>query len=570
MPPWLAILGIFTFLTGFNAKLFISILFVFAAPLAFIGAFRLARKFTELQYLAIGAALIYTFAPLALAALNSGRLGTVVLYVIGPWLLRALLGIESLESLSWRKIWWLAILLTLVFAFSPITFLAIVIWQFLLVILDVVAFNKDSSQLSKDKFDTRNLRRIAIVVAPAIVCAPWSLELLLHPSRILIDPGLNIPGGEVLSILLTNPGGAGAPPFWLIPSILSIAIIAIFVSKTARLGEVALFFIGLATILGSRQVAGHGQFVPESLWVGSLLVIPTLAAVLAGVVMVDQYLPKIVESAIDYRHFLLSSISLLTLISFLGSIFWWIGSASSAPLQSKQSSALPAFLSAEAQTSERFKTLVIRSSASETTFFVARDRDLHLGEADVTTGLSPVVNRAIVNLVTGAGIDSSQIMAEFGIKYVFLARPFNKDLVRTIDGVGGFSRASKTSEGITWKVAGALAHISFLSQSGEYIALPSGPVGATGFLPSAGTVIITEKFEGRWRLLLNGREIEAEETESGVPRYVIPESGDFIIYHDGTERRGWVSLQIITLGTLIILALPARRRRKEMTPEELS
>jgi hypothetical protein len=51
---------------------------------------------------------------------------------------------------------------------------------------------------------------------------------------------------------------------------------------------------------------------------------------------------------------------------------------------------------------------------------------------------------------------------------------------------------------------------------------------------------------------------------------VIPEPGDFIIYHDGTERRGWVSLQIITLGTLIILALPARRRRKEMTPEELS
>ena len=238
-------------------------------------------------------------------------------------------------------------------------------------ILDVVAFNQNSSQLSKDKFDTHNLRRIAIVVAPAIVCAPWSLELLLHPSRLLIDPGLNIPGGEVLSILLTNPGGAGAPPFWLIPSILFIAIIAIFVSNTARLGEVALFFIGLATILGSRQVAGHGQFVPESLWVGSLLVIPTLAAVLAGVVMVDQYLPKIVESAIDYRHFLLSSVSLLTLISFLGSIFWWIGSASSAPLQSKQSSALPAFLSAEAQTNERFKTLVIRSSASETTFFVA-------------------------------------------------------------------------------------------------------------------------------------------------------------------------------------------------------
>ena len=570
MPPWVALLGMFTFLTGFNAKLFISLLFVFAAPLAFIGAFRLARKFTELQYLSIGAALLYCFAPLALGALNSGRLGTVVLYVIGPWLMRALLGIENLEALSWRKIWWLAILLTLVFAFSPITFLAILIWQFLLVFLDVAAFNKTDSLLTKEKFDARNIRRVAMMVAPAIVLAPWSIELLLHPSRVLIDPGLNIPGGEVLSILLTNPGGVGAPPFWLIPSIFFISIIAIFVSKTARLGEVALFFIGLATILGSRQVSGHGQFIPESLWVGSLLVIPTLAAVLAGVVMVDQYLPKIRESAIDYRHLLLGSVSLLSIISLLGSISWWIGSSSNAPLQSKKSAALPAFLSAEAQTDERFKTLVIRASAQDTTFFVARDRDLHLGEADVTTGLSPVVNRAIVNLVTGAGIDSSQIMAEFGIRYVFLARPLNKDLVRTIDGVGGFTRASKTSEGITWKVAGALAHISFLSQSGEYLALPSGQVGATGFLPSAGTVIITEKSDGRWRMLLNGREIKAQETESGVPRFVIPESGEFIIYHDGTERRGWVSLQIITLGTLIILALPARRRRSEMTPEELS
>ena len=102
MPPWLAILGIFTIFTVFNAKFFISLLFVFAAPLAFIGAFRLARKFTELQYLAIGAALLYSFAPLALGALNSGRLGTVVLYVVGPWLMRALLGLEILESLTWQ------------------------------------------------------------------------------------------------------------------------------------------------------------------------------------------------------------------------------------------------------------------------------------------------------------------------------------------------------------------------------------------------------------------------------------------------------------------------------------
>jgi len=570
MPPWIAILGTATLITGFNAKLFISLLFVLAVPLAFIGAYLLAKKFTNLPYLALGAALLYSFAPLGLTSLNAGRLATVLLFVVGPWLVRALLDLEILESLSWRKVWWLAILLTVVFAFSPLTFGAILIWQFLLVVFDVFAFNAKPGRLSKEDFDSRNIRRIAIVVAPILVTAPWSLELILHPSRILLDPGLPLPGGDVLSIILTNPGGVGAPPMWLVPSILFISIIALFVSQTARLGEVALFFIGLAAIFGSRQVAGHGQYIPEPLWVGSLLVIPILAAVLAGVVMVDQYLPKLSESAIDYRHLLLGSTSLLSIISLLASMVWWIGSAASAPLQTKERSALPAFLSVEAQTDERFKTLVINSSQTETRFFVARERDLYLGEPDITTGLSPVVNKSIINLVTGAGIDSSQIMAEFGIKYVFLARPFNKDLVRTIDGVGGFTRASRTAEGITWKVAGALAHISFLSIDGTYLALPSGPVGASGTLPSSGTVIITEKFDSRWKLLLNGRAIDAQETDSGVLRFVIPESGEFIIYHDGTARRGWVSLQFIAMTTLIVLALPARRRRSEMTPEELA
>jgi hypothetical protein len=570
MPPWVALIGIATSLTAFNAKLFISLWFILAVPLAFIGAYLLARKFTDLPYLALGAALLYSFAPLGVAGINSGRLGTVVLFVIGPWLVRALLGLEVLESLNWRRVWWLALLLTIVFAFSPLTFVAIAIWQFILTVLDVFSFNAKPSHLSKESFDARNSRRLAIVASPMLVTVPWSLELVIHPSRILLDPGLPMAGGDVLSIILANPGGIGSPPIGIIPSIVFISVIALFVSKTSRLGEVALLFIGFAAILGSRQVAGHGQLIPEPLWVGSLLVIPTLAAVIAAVVMVDQYLPEISESALDYRHLLLGSTALLSVLSILGSLIWWIGSATSAPLQTRNSSALPAFLSAEAQTTDRFKTLVIRSSATETKFFIARDRDLQLGEPDVMTGLSPVVNRAIIDLVTGAGIDSSQIMAEFGIKYVFLARPFNKDLVRTIDGVGGFTRASRTFEGITWKVAGALAHISFLSQDGTYLSIPSGPVGASGVLPSSGTVIVTEKFDSRWKLLLEGRSIEAQEIDSGVLRFVVPTGGEFIIYHDGTARRGWVSLQFIAITTLVVLALPARRRRSEMTPEELA
>ena len=570
VPPWIALIGLTSLLLGAKASLFITTLFISAVPLALWGAYSLARKFTELKFLALGAALLYAFSPTSLAAINSGRLGTVVLIVIGPWLVRSLFGLEQLENLSWRRTWWLALLLTIVCAFSPLTFMSLLLWQFILVIFDVVAFNSKTNPLNKDNFDRRNARRIAIISAPLIVCAPWSLEFILHPSRILLDPGISLPGGDLSSLLLTNPGGIGAPPLWIITPITLIALIAAFVSRTARLGEVALFFIGFATILGSRQVAGHGTFTPDQLWVGSLMVVPTLVALIAAVLMVDHYVPAISQAHIDYRHVLLGITSVISVLSLLLSVGWWISSAPSAPVQRQTTSALPAFLSASAQTDDRFKTLVFSIENNKIRFFIARDGDLKLGEPDVITGLTPQVNRAVNDLVSGSGVASSSVFAEYGIRYLFMSRPVNEDLVRTIDGAGGFTRAASTDEGISWKVPGALGHISFLSSTGFYSVLPSGDIGARGTLSSSGTIIITEKFDRRWKMLLNDQYLEVKETENGVPRFIAPESGDFVIFHDATSRRGWISLQIISFVSLIVLALPARRRRREMREEELA
>ena len=85
-----------------------------------------------------------------------------------------------------------------------------------------------------------------------------------------------------------------------------------------------------------------------------------------------------------------------------------------------------------------------------------------------------------------------------------------------------------------------------------------------------GTVLITEKYDGRWKMVLNGQLVSAEETDNGISRFSVTEPGDFLIYHDGTARRGWISLQIITFATVVILALPARRRRSQMREEELA
>ena len=569
MPPWIALLGITSFITLGNAQLLISLIFITAIPLAFLGAYRLARKFTELPFLALAAALMYSFSPVAIASVNSGRLASTILLALGPWLMRALLRLEQLENVSWRRTWWLSLLLTVVCALSPLTFLVILIWQFILFVTDTVSFNS-KPELSKEIFDARNSRRIVLLIAPLAALAPWSIEFIIHPSRILLDPGLAIPGGSTLSVLLGNPGGLGSPPLWILSPVLIIALVALFVSKTSRLAEVSLFFVGAAAIFGSQNVIGHGVFKESRLWVGSLLIIPTLAAILAAVVIVDRYVPEISEEHIGYRHILLGAISALATFSVLMSLGWWISTSGSAPLQSGKKSALPAFLSASAQTIERYKTLVIRKDAGEIRYFIARDRDLQLGDPDITVGLVPSVENAIVDLVTGVGTDSSQVFAEFGIRYIFLAAPTDQTLTRTIDSVGGFSRASSTDEGITWKVKGALGHVAFLSSTGEYSSLPSGDVGAVGKVSSQGTIIVTEKYQDRWKLIINGKVIQPTETSNGTVRFAVDSPGDFILYHDGTSRRAWVSYQLIAFVLLIIAALPARRRRREMREEEVA
>jgi hypothetical protein len=570
MPPWVALLGIASIVTFFNLKLFVSLLFISATPLAFLGAYRLARRFTELHFLALLAALFYAFSPVAIASINSGRLATVLLIVIGPWVIRSLLGLELLESLSWRKIWVLALILTVIASFSPLTGVAIMLWQGILLITDLVSFNSANPKMTKENFDQKNIRRLALLIAPVVLSAPWSLEFLIHPSRIFLDPGLNVSGGSVTSIILVNPGGIGALPLWISSPILLISIIALFVSKTSRLGEVALFFLGLAAILGSRELTGHGNFAPERLWVGSLLIVPTLAAMVAAVIIVDQYVPEISQAHVDYRHILLGLVSALTSFAIAMSMFWWVASAADAPLKSRENSALPAFLSANAQTIDRFKTLVIRNSETGVRYFVARDRDLHLGEPDVMTGLTPEVTKAINDIVSGVGVTSSQILAEFGIRYIFLARPFDEDLVRTIDGLGGFTRVSATDEGISWKVSGALGYVAFLSSDGQYTSLPSEGIEAKGNFTSPGILLVTEKFDGRWKMILNGQLLQAEETENGISRFTVSVPGEFFLFHDGTARRGWISLQVITFSTVVILALPSRRRRRQMREEELA
>ena len=81
---------------------------------------------------------------------------------------------------------------------------------------------------------------------------------------------------------------------------------------------------------------------------------------------------------------------------------------------------------------------------------------------------------------------------------------------------------------------------------------------------------MAEKFDSNWQLLLDGKLIKASENQYGLPEFKIPSKGNISLVHNGTSRRDWVSLQLILIITVIILALPSGRKRREVPLEELT
>ena len=58
--------------------------------------------------------------------------------------------------------------------------------------------------------------------------------------------------------------------------------------------------------------------------------------------------------------------------------------------------------------------------------------------------------------------------------------------------------------------------------------------------------------------------------EHGLPRFQVLESGEISLLHDGTIRRGWLSFGLIAWIVVVVLALPAGRRKREISDKELA
>jgi len=567
-PPWIAILALCATIFFGKAALFLTLFFLIAPILMMWSSLRLFKKYTQNSWISVSASFIYAISPVAIAAVNSGRLATVVTLIVAPQIPILLIHWKEIELHTWRRIFLISIVVAVLTAFALSIFVILFGLTLFALYGDYMNFATDKS---RGLFLERLKKRLTLLFVPFLLTAPYSFEALLSPSKFLSEPGLSFAGGEAHYVILGNPGGIGSLPWWLISPLPLILCVALFSSSRAKV--IALFGIGFlsaATFFSSFTSATHGDSVPTRVWVGIFLVGATGAACMAGVVILDRLRSVLITSNFHYRHILAALLLLFSIVYSTLTLGWSISAGANSPVQSSASTVMPAFLSVEKDT----KTLVLREirdgGSKNIQYYISRGKDISLGEPDVAP---PQVNAIVVatqGLIDGSGISSSKVLADFGIKYVFVKNPFDKNIIRTIDGLGGFTRASATSAGVVWRVAGVTGRLVLVGKDGERELLEAGEIGARVIVTHPGEILLTESYDRSWLVLQNGYRLERTISEQGLPVFIATESGEISLLHDGTIRRAWLSFQLIAWIVVIVAAAPAGRRKREISDRELA
>ena len=164
-PTWIAVIAFIGTITFGNAQLFISLVFLFAPLILFAAIFIWLRKITAHIWLAIFGSALYAISPVALATINSGRLGTLIVMVALPLTLHLMSETLEIEKLPIRRIFQLGLFLAIGVAFSLPYLLALGIFYIGLSIFDYLHVNREL-------LFTRIKARVLLLAVPFLVNLP--------------------------------------------------------------------------------------------------------------------------------------------------------------------------------------------------------------------------------------------------------------------------------------------------------------------------------------------------------------------------------------------------------------
>jgi hypothetical protein len=332
---------------------------------------------------------------------------------------------------SWRAAWFAGICQAVLFAFAPS--LGVLVGVTLVVggVLGL-GWRRQGRQL------------VFSVVLGLLLVLPWTMQLVLHPSRIGQEAGgpptAAVGPGDSLARLLTGtPDGAPAPWWFAVPLI--VVALLVLARESRHRYELLGWFAALAGLVGTLVASrlGGGS--------GPLMFLMTAGWILTVAVAWDS-LGK--SSEVIVRGAL--GVVLVATLVIAG---FWLVRGDDGPLRRGPAQDLPAYLMSAQDPPQNASILVVRKEGnSPTRFSLVRNGGPRMGalEAAPTAGQTKPITDVLSALGGGGTGEEGRQLAGLAIDYIYLPAPVDPTLVATLDSLSGLTRASADDGDASWLI----------------------------------------------------------------------------------------------------------------------
>ena len=572
-PPYLAVLAVLASLLLGNAERAVDLLLLGAVPLAGLTAYLALRRVTTSWPLRVWGALGYALLPPLLAAVAAGRVGTAIVAILLPLLVLTLLAAVARDggARAWRAAWGAGLLLAVLTAFVPL------VWGVTVVALVVVAVVRRARGTS--------WRVVAVALVPPVLLLPWLPALVDRPQLLLLEaglpgPGLSERGLRGLDLLLLHPGGPGNPPLVLGAGLLLAALAALLRPTHRRTvlvaWAVAVLCLGGAFAVARTTVTAPTLETPVAAWPGPLMLLAGAALVAAAVAGAEGARERVAAASFGWRQ---PAALVVVAVAGLAPVLtagWWAGAGADGPVQRRDPVLLPAFVAAEGATPARPRTLVLRERADRSLgYALLRSDGPRTGDAELTPGAgsAPGLDAAVADLASGRGGDAAARLVPFGVRFVLLARPADRSLVRAVESVPGISPVSSQHGTVLWRVGYRTARVRVLPPGAGVVGsdgapppsqvVPAGQTTAHSDLPDGAAgrlLVLADTQDAGWRATVDGRRLAGRRYDGWAQTFTLPAgSGRLSLTYDPGVRPVLLWTQLGLVALVLVLALPQVR-----------
>ena len=567
-PPYIAVIAILSTITLGKATLVVNFMLLLAIPLAGWAAYFASRDLIPSTGIRVWGAATYALLPAMTGALAQGRLGTSFAAFILPFALRS--GVRMFTPGSTRRrAAGTALLFGLLLAFAPMLWLILLICAVL-----VLVFIRQTKEAVIKAAITFSASFAALV--------PWSFSLVLNPVQFFFEPGLNSaaltdPDISMVDIFLLHPGGPGMSPNFITMGIILAAVLALV--RTDRRSVTFLLIIAawVGILFAFVQVVflftPVGATTQMRTWPGPATLFIGLMLIAAAALGAQGLRTRFIRQSFSLGQPIAVIAVLAALFAPLLSLLWLVPAGTSM-LARNSPATVPAFVAADAFGPQAPRTLILTQlPAGNIEYTLINGDGLRLGDADTPpdSQVWRTIDPYVAAMASGRGGDEVAALGGYGVRYVSLAPGSSTEIVPILDAEPGLRRLSNSDGEVLWRVSGVTSRARITDGDIQ------SPVGITSpknlgtepyieqILPDGtGTRVlyIGAGADSRW----NAGDLESVTTEGLLDwsaTFEIPSgSPEVRVVFDNSSRQLWLLAQLFVVLSLIVIALPSRKRMK--------